>query len=346
MAKIEPLESLKHLPELTPETLIAAYRNMLLGRQLDKKIMILLRQGKGFFHIGNSGHEAAQCAAALAFKPGSDWFYPYYRDMTFVLQLGVAPEEVLMGTLARRGDPGSGGRQMPSHWSLRRANVVSHSSPVATQTTHAAGIGLGIKMRGDDAVVLTSTGEGSTSQGEWYEGVNWAAVHKLPVIFLVENNVYAISVRMERQMAVKHVADKAKGLGLPGVTVDGTDLFAVHKVMEEAVARARNGEGPTLVEARVHRLTPHSSDGEDRTYRPREEIEAIKKQDPLEVFRRQLMEQGVLTEAMVNEMEARAKEAVEDAVAYAEAAPYPGLEVAKGPVYAEEIREREGVVHG
>ncbi len=331
---------------LSKENLLEMYWTMLLSRRLDERAWVLHRQGKIAFHISGIGHEAAQVAVAFALRRGKDWVVPYYRDLALMLALGLTPREFMLGLMGKDGDPCSGGRQMPSHWSLRRANVVSHSSPVATQTTHAAGIGLGIKMRGDDAVVLTSTGEGSTSQGEWYEGVNWAAVHKLPVIFLVENNVYAISVRMERQMAVKHVADKAKGLGLPGVTVDGTDLFAVHKVMEEAVARARNGEGPTLVEARVHRLTPHSSDDDDRTYRPREEIEAIKKQDPLEVFRRQLMEQGVLTEAMVNEMEARAKEAVEDAVAYAEAAPYPGLEVAKGPVYAEEIREREGVVHG
>lgn len=331
---------------LSKENLLEMYWTMLLSRRLDERAWVLHRQGKIAFHISGIGHEAAQVAVAFALRRGKDWVVPYYRDLALMLALGLTPREFMLGLMGKDGDPCSGGRQMPSHWSLRRANVVSHSSPVATQTTHAAGIGLGIKMRGDDAVVLTSTGEGSTSQGEWYEGVNWAAVHKLPVIFLVENNVYAISVRMERQMAVKHVADKAKGLGLPGVTVDGTDVFAVHKVMEEAVARARNGEGPTLVEARVHRLTPHSSDDDDRTYRPREEIEAIKKQDPLEVFRRQLMEQGVLTEEIVNEMEARAKEAVEDAVAYAEAAPYPGLDVAKGPVYAEEIREREGVVHG
>ena len=224
---------------------------------------------------------------------------------------------------------------MPSHWSSRASNIISSSSVVATQTSHAAGIGLAIKLRGEDKVVLTTIGEGSTSQGEWYEGVNWAAVHKLPVVFVVENNVYAISVRQEKQMAVKNVADKAKGLGLPGVSVDGTDFLAVYRAVKKAVDRARGGKGPTLVETKTYRITPHSSDDDDRTYRSRQEVEEHKKRDPLLIARTYLETEGILTAEMHTQMEAKAKETVEDATRFAEAAPNPAPEEGAYPVYAK-----------
>jgi 2-oxoisovalerate dehydrogenase E1 component alpha subunit len=254
-----------------------------------------------------------------------------------MMAVGLTPKEFMLGLMGKQGDPSSGGRQMPSHWSLRRANVVSHSSPVATQTTHAAGIGLGIKMRGEDSVVLTTVGEGSTSQGEWYEGVNWAAIHKLPVIFFVENNIYAISVPQSDQMAVAQVSDKAKGLGLPGVTVDGLDTRAVYAAVKEAVDRARQGQGPTLVEVQVNRMTPHSSDDDDRTYRSREEMEAMKKEDPLEQFQAALLDEGVLSQDLIDTWDEEAKQTVQAAVEYAEAADYPEVDAATGPVYAEEV---------
>jgi len=185
--------------------------------------------------------------------------------------------------------------------------------------------------------VLTTIGEGSTSQGEWYEAVNWAAVHKLPVIFLVQNNQYAISVRVEKQMAVKSSADKACGLGLVGITADGTDVFKMWEVINEAAERARSGEGPTVVEARMYRITPHSSDDDDRTYRSREEVEEHKRQDPLLVARAALEKDG-LTAQEHDEMEARAKAIVDEAVQYAEQAPYPEIEEGMYPVYAEEVR--------
>jgi 2-oxoisovalerate dehydrogenase E1 component alpha subunit len=255
-----------------------------------------------------------------------------------LMALGLTPREFALGLMGKRGEPNSGGRQMPSHWSLRRVNVVSHSSPVATQTPHASGIALGIKLRGGQEVVLTSIGEGSTSQGEWYEGVNWAAVHKLPVVFLVENNTYAISVREEMQMAVPGAAGKAAGLGLPGVSVDGLDIVAVHQAVAEAVERARRGQGPTVVEPRVHRLTPHSSDDDDRSYRSRSEIEAMKADDPLAGFQKQLLATKVVTPKIQSQVEAEAMEAVDDAIRFAEAAPYPDVSEAAYPVYVEDVR--------
>lgn len=319
------------------ELLQEMYRTMLLARRLDERAWVLHRQGKIAFHISGIGHEAAQVGAVFALRRGQDWLVPYYRDLAMMMAVGLTPKEFMLGLMGKQGDPSSGGRQMPSHWSLRRANVVSHSSPVATQTTHAAGIGLGIKMRGEDSVVLTTVGEGSTSQGEWYEGVNWAAIHKLPVIFFVENNIYAISVPQSDQMAVAQVSDKAKGLGLPGVTVDGLDTRAVYAAVKEAVDRARQGQGPTLVEVQVNRMTPHSSDDDDRTYRSREEMEAMKKEDPLEQFQAALLDEGVLSQDLIDTWDEEAKQTVQAAVEYAEAADYPEVDAATGPVYAEEV---------
>lgn len=327
---------------LKKETLLEMFWMMLLARRLDERAWVLHRQGKITFHISGIGHEAAQVGAAFALQRGQDWVAPYYRDLAMLISLGLTPREFALGLMGKQGEPMSGARQMPSHWSLRRANVVSHSSPVATQICHASGIGLGIKMRADSAVVLTSVGEGSTSQGEWYEGVNWAAIHRLPVIFLVENNVYAISVRQEKQMAVENVVDKAAGLGLPGVMVNGLDVLEVHSAVEAAALRARKGEGPTLIEAKVQRMTPHSSDDDDRTYRTREEMASLKQTDPLALFRADLTEKKALSDAQDREFEARAKEEVEDAVRFASEAPYPDAETAAYPVYAEDVPQPSG----
>lgn len=310
---------------------------MLLARRLDERAWALHRQGRIAFHISGIGHEAAQVGAAFALRRGYDWVAPYYRDLALMLALGQTPRDFILSLMGKREEPNSGGRQMPSHWSFREANVVSHSAPVATQSVHAAGIGLAIKLRGEDRVVLTTIGEGSTSQGEWYEAVNWAAVHNLPVIFQVQNNQYAISVPTDKQMAVKTAAEKACGLGLPGIHVDGNDLFAVYIAFQEAAARARAGEGPTVIETLVYRITPHSSDDDDRSYRTREEVEQNKQKDGLLRARAVLEAAGDLTSTDFSEMEARAKTIIDEAVHYAEAAPYPTPEEAYGPVYAEEI---------
>lgn len=323
---------------VSKKTSLEMYWTMLLARKLDERAWVLHRQGKISFHISGIGHEAAQVGAAFAMERGVDWLVPYYRDLAMVLAFGLTPKEFALSLMGKKGEPSSGARQMPSHWSLRRANVLSHSSPVATQTPHASGIGLAIKMRGDDAVVLTSIGEGSTSQGEWYEGVNWAAIHQLPVIFLVENNQYAISVPQPKQMAVSSVAKKAEGLGLEGISVNGLDVRETYRIVKEAVDKARRGEGPTVIEAKVNRMTPHSSDDDDRAYRAREEIEAMKAEDPLETFRARLTEEDVLSTAIEDELQARAKAMVEEAIKFAEQAPYPDVEDASYPVFVEDIR--------
>jgi 2-oxoisovalerate dehydrogenase E1 component alpha subunit len=321
---------------LSSDTLLEMYWHMLRSRRLDERAWTLHRQGKIAFHISAMGHEATQVGAAFALRRGYDYVVPYYRDLALVLALGLSARDFVLGLFGKQGEPSSGGRQMPSHWSSRALNLVSTSSPVATQIPHAAGIALGIKLRGDDRLALTCIGEGSTSQGEWYEGLNWAAVHRLPFICLVQNNVYAISVPMDRQMAVLNVADRAAAFGMPGVVVDGNDILAVYAVMKAAADRARAGDGPTLVEAKTYRVTPHSSDDDDRSYRTRDEVEQWKQRDPLSLFRARLEADGLLSPTLAADYDARAVAEVDEAVQFAQAAPYPDVANAIHGVYVED----------
>lgn len=311
---------------------------MLLSRRLDERAWVLHRQGKIAFHISGIGQEAAQVGAVYTIEKGKDWLVPYYRDLAMVIALGMTPTEFMMSLMGKANEPTSGARQMPSHFSLQHANIVSHSAPVATQSPHASGIALGIKMDGGDQVVLTTIGEGSTSQGEWYEAVNFAAIHKLPVVFLVENNEYAISVPQEKQMAVASAADKACVLGLPGIEVDGTRVFEVYKAVAEAVNNARKGKGPAVIEARMYRLTPHSSDDDDRSYRTRDEVEEHKKNDPILLAKQTLIDDNLLTEEEYRQLEEKAKQEVDQAVQAANEAPFPKGEDAALQVYAEEVQ--------
>lgn len=323
--------------------LIAIYEKMLLARLLDERQWILNRQGKAPFVISCQGHEAAQVGSAYALTPGKDWILPYYRDLGVVLTLGVTPSEVMMGLFARAGDPNSGGRQMPAHYGYRKLKIVTQSSPTGTQVPHAVGIGLGIKIRNelagrivDDAVAWVSFGEGTSSQGEVHEAMNLAGTHRLPVIFVCENNGYAISVPQRMQMGIDNVADRATGYGFPGVVVDGSDPVACYEATLAAVERARRGEGPTLLEFKCVRLTPHSSDDNDRTYRTPEEIKAIRQHDPLARFAAYLQAEGILDQAREAELRERIKRLVNEATAAAEAAPPPDPATLLQHVYCDD----------
>lgn len=331
--------------QLSNEQLLEMFRMMLLSRRLDERAWVLHRQGRIAFHISAMGHEACQVAAAFALNRGVDYVVPYYRDLTLMLCLGFTPREFVLSLFGKEGETTSKARQMPSHFGARRLNVVSSSSPVATQVPQAAGLAFGIKYRQqhglaapDEAsrprVALTCLGEGSTSQGEWHEGMNWAGVHQLPFICLVQNNHYAISVPVDRQMAVPSVADRAAAYGVHGVTVDGNDLLATYDVMVEAVQRAYRGEGPTLVEARVYRLVPHSSDDDDRSYRSREEVEEWKQKGPLLRFEKLLRERGILDDAHLQNLETEIKQIIDEALQHSDNSPYPPGEAVLAPVYA------------
>ncbi|HEC21484.1 MAG TPA: thiamine pyrophosphate-dependent dehydrogenase E1 component subunit alpha [Chloroflexi bacterium] len=330
--------------QLEAATLREMYWQMLRARRTDERAWVLHRQGKIAFHISGIGHEAIQVGAAFALRPGYDYALPYYRDLAFNLAWGYTPHDFMLALFGREGEPTSGARQMPSHWGTRSLNIISQSSPVATQVPQAAGVALAIKLRGEDRVAYTSLGEGSTSQGDFYEGMNWAGVHKLPLICVVENNIYAISVPVHLQMAVPNVADRAPMFGVEGVIVDGNDVLACYRVVKEAAERARSGGGATLIEAKTYRPTPHSSDDDDRTYRPREEVEQWKKRDPLARFQAYLLEAGILDEQAIADYEARAREEIDRAQAAAEAAPFPPPEAALGDVFApvdETLRAEE-----
>ena len=321
--------------ELPTATLREMFRFMLLARVLDERMWLLNRAGKAPFVISCQGHEAAQVGAAFALARDKDFTLPYYRGLATVLVMGMTPTEVMLSLFARASDPNSGGRQMPAHYSSRRLRIITQSSPVGTQIVHAAGVGLAEKIKGGDAVVWTSFGEGTTSQGDFHEGINLAAVHKLPVIFQCENNEYAISVPQQQQMAIASVAERAPAYGIPGVSVDGTDLLAVYEVTRRAVERARRGDGPTLLEARVVRLTAHSSDDNDRAYRSQRELTSMRRSDPVARFAAFLHEHAILSEGDAQALRAELTAEVEAATVAAEAAPLPEPESLFDHVYAE-----------
>jgi 2-oxoisovalerate dehydrogenase E1 component alpha subunit len=322
-------------PEIDESTMLEMYRYMLLARMMDERMWLLNRSGKAPFVISCQGHEAAQVGAAFALERGKDFTLPYYRGLATVLVMGMTPREIMLAIFARAADPSSGGRQMPAHYGHRKLKIVTQSSPVGTQIVHATGIGLAEKIKGGDAIAWTSFGEGTSSQGDFHEGINLAAVQKLPVIFQCENNDYAISVPMSKQMAVNSVADRGVAYGIPGVKVDGTDVLACYVATRAAVERARAGEGPTPIEAHCVRMTPHSSDDNDRTYRPADEIKDLRSHDPIARYREFLRESGMLDDPREQELRERIKDQVDDATSFAEQSPLPDPSTLLKHVYAE-----------
>lgn len=320
---------------LSDEQVLEMYRTMLLARKIDERMWLLNRAGKIPFVISCQGQEAAQVGAAFALDREKDYALPYYRDMGVVLAFGMTAKELMLSGFAKAGDPNSGGRQMPGHFGQKKNRIVTGSSPVTTQVPHAVGIALAGKMEKKDLVTFVTFGEGSSNQGDFHEGANFAGVHKLPVIFMCENNKYAISIPVEKQLACKNVSDRAIGYGMPGYTVDGNDPLAVYKAVKEAADRGRRGEGPTLIETVSYRLTAHSSDDDDRVYRDKEEVEEAKKKDSIFTFAAYLKEVGVLTEESEKQMLDEIMHIVNEATEYAENAPYAAPEDALKHVYAE-----------
>ena len=315
MTNIERQPDLKKMHE----RLRRAYRLMLTSRFLDEKQLRLLKQGKSFFQIGGSGHEAAQVAAALALRPGCDWAFPYYRDQSFVLAYGITIRELLLASLHRAGDPATGSRQMPCHWGNQSARIVTQSSPTGTQFLQAVGTALAVKKEKADEVVYVSSGEGATSEGEFFEAVNWAARELLPVVFFIQDNKYAISVPVALQTAGGSVFEAVRGFtGLHRMECDGTDFYQTFSSMESAVHLARTGKGPSLIAAHVVRLLPHSSSDDHKKYRSEEELEREKLRDPLPRFARSLLENGILEEQEDTDLKFEIKKEIESESDWAE----------------------------
>ncbi|EGO2624882.1 thiamine pyrophosphate-dependent dehydrogenase E1 component subunit alpha [Enterococcus faecalis] len=308
---------------LSKEELIQAYRQVLRGRRLDERLWQLTRIGKTSFNISGQGAEVAQVAMAMAFDPQKDYFLPYYRDMTACLVWGMTSKDILMGSFGKEADPSSHGRQMPNHYGSKEHNIVSFSSTVSTQMPLATGVGYAAQLQKADFVALTTTGEGSANQGEVQEAMNFAGVKKLPVIFVVENNEYAISVPIEEQYANKRMADRAKAYGFEGVTVDGSDFTEVYLAFKEAVKASRGKKGPKLIELMVSRLTSHSADDDQSVYRSKEEIEEMKKNDAVKLFEKQLLEEGYLTAEDIAKIDEEIRAEINQATDEAEAMPDP-----------------------
>ncbi|MFP3913314.1 MAG: thiamine pyrophosphate-dependent enzyme [Actinomycetota bacterium] len=325
---------------LEDKQVVEMYRLMLLARRMDDRMWALNRQGRAPFVVGSSGHEAIQVASAMALDRDLDWMMPYYRDMGVALAWGMPPLDVFLGVFARRTDPMSGGRQLPNHWSDPDRRVLTQSSCIGTQYPHAAGIAHGLRIQGLPGVVAVYGGEGSTSEGDWHEAMNWAGIHRLPVLFIIENNRYAISVPTHEEVAGS-LAVRAEGYGFPGVTIDGNDPLEVYQAVKEAADRARAGDGATLIEAETYRYYAHTSDDDDRLYRSREEVEQWRRRDPVQAIRQYLIEQRLLSEAEERIIDEEVVSELSRAVSEAESAPRPDAPYAR--VYARPLEPSEPV---
>ena len=315
--------------------LLDMYRQMVLCRTLDERVWMLNRQGKAAIVASAQGHEAAQIGSVHALRIGQDHFYIYYRDLAVLVALGLTPREIMLGFTAKAGEPLAGARQFPTHGASPRHRMINLSNVVGTQIPQAVGSALASKMRGEDTVTIVYFGDGASSVGDCHEAMNFAAVHKLPVIFLCENNGYAISVPLDLQMAVDSVAGRAEGYGMPGIVVDGADIMAVYEATTEAADRARSGGGPTIVETMVERYLPHTSDDDDSRYRLREDIDKARERDPVRMLQEQLLADGVLPEEDDLEIRDDAKREVNEATDHIDSAPYPTTEDFFRHVYAD-----------
>src|SRR6195952_2288603 len=318
----------KTAPGLSREQLVGAYRTMLLSRRIDDKEIQLKRQNKIFFQISGAGHEAVLTAAGFLFKPAYDWFYAYYRDRALMLSLGMTAEEMLLSAVGAAADPASGGRQMPSHWGHKKWNIVSSSSPTGTQFLQAVGLAEAskrAKLLGmtegftEDEVVYVSTGEGATSEGEFWESISSACNLALPVVYLVEDNGYAISVPVEVNTPGGNISKLLASFpGLYIQEVDGCDFVASHAAMTRAVDYVRKRKGPALVHAHVIRPYSHSLSDDEVMYRPKSEREADAARDPIVNYPKWLMAEGHATEesltALREEVDALVLAATDDAL--------------------------------
>jgi 2-oxoisovalerate dehydrogenase E1 component alpha subunit len=320
--------------EISRDQLLQLYRDMLTQRAVDTRGFQLNRQGKIGIAMGSEGHEAAQAGTGLAFERGKDLLYPYYRNTGIVLACGFPLVDLFRSQLARAQDT-SGGRSIINHVTARALGIASISSIIAAQCTHAVGAAWKLKYRNErDRVVFCQFGEGATSQGEWHEALNFAAVHALPVIFLCENNEWAISTHISKQMRVPAIATRAASYGIRGVTVDGFDPVAVYTAVREARAHAAAGHGPVLVESKCYRFLSHTTDDDDRTYRTRDEVAGHRPNDPVPKFEQYLLAQGAITDDDVKATRREITELVNRTTDEVEAEPYPDPQSLYGNTYA------------
>jgi len=324
------------LSGFTKKQITDIYRKMFLSRKLDDKMLILLKQGKSFFHIGASGHEAAQLAAAEMIKPGQDWSFPYYRDGAYCIGLGMTAREQLLSFLAKADDPNSGGRQMPQHYGHKGLRIVSQSSPTGTQFLQAVGCAMACKMEKNKDVVYVSSGEGTTSQGDFHEALNWASNAKAPVIFHIQDNEYAISTHRSQQTAGSIYNMTSGYSNLSRYDVDGTDFFETNLAFKEAVQRARKGKGPSVIISHVVRLLPHSSSDDQRKYREEKALSEDLKKDPLSILESKCIDTNFMKSDEFEKIRTQVDRQIYEDAEWAEKQEHPDPSTALDHIYSNE----------
>ena len=343
--------SLLKIKKITSTDLKKAYYEMLRARLIDQKSITLYKQNKCFFQIGCDGHEAIGVAAVHALIPKKDWFFPYYREMALCTALGMTTDELLLNILSKAEDPNSGGRQMAMHYGHKDLRIVSQSSPTGTQFLQAVGVAMGIKYSKADEVVYVSAGEGTTAQGAYHEALNWAAREKLPIIFVIQDNKFAISVHVSEHIAGSSVAAISRGYdGLDVIEVNGLDYIASRKALEKAAIRARSGKGPTVIIADVVRLLSHSISDNQAKYRKNKDIEEDKKKDPLIKLEKELLKKKIYSKKDINTLKTSLQNEVDSISELAEKKPDPDTSTALDyvlndqyptPIYEPELIQDE-----
>jgi len=320
--------------EVPPDLLVDLYNKMLHLYYVEERVKTFVRAGKVSFHASSRGHEKVQIAMSYLLQPGKDWFFPYYREKALVLGLGMPLKDIFLHMLSKADDPCGGGRNMSEHFSSKKLRIVSPTACTGTQFLPAVGMARAIKAQGLDEIVYVSSGEGATSEGEFFEALNWAVREQLPVLFLVQNNGYAISVPQEIQTG-SDVEDISRGFDMRAIQVDGTRFTDMYNDLKPLVAEMRNGGGPRLIEAHVVRLDSHSSSDDQTKYRSQEELDAILKQDPLAHTAGVLLNKGILDESDIRRMHEEIKAEVNEAADAADAAADPSPETAVLNIYSD-----------
>ena len=310
-------------PRVVPDkVMLDLYRKIVGVYYIEERLKILTRQGKVSFLASSRGHEVVQAGTAMMLKPGHDWFFPYYREKALAYALGMPLKDLFLHMLSREGDPSSNGRNMPEHFSARDLNLVSQTACTGTQFLPAVGMAKALRKDGGDAIVYVSSGEGATSEGEFAEAINWATREELPVLFLIQNNGYAISVPQNSQ-TTSQIHLIAAGYGLPSYHVDGTWYESMYKIMPRVIQRMRSGGGPALIEAEVVRLESHSSSDDQTKYRSEEELKRAREHDPLLLTEEYILSHGLMSQPDIDKMRADLQAEVSAAADEADSAPQP-----------------------
>lgn len=298
------------------------YRKMLTVYYIEERTKIFVRQGKCSFHASTRGHEKLQVGIVMLMRPRHDWFFTYYREKAIAVALGMPIKDIFLGMLSRAGDPNSGGRNMPEHFSSRDLHLVAQTACTGTQYLNAVGAAKALRQEGSDAIVYVSSGEGTTAEGEFFEALNWAAGEKLPVLFVIQNNGYAISVEEATQHA-SEIHRIARGFGMPTYDLDGTWYEPMYQIVPTVIERIRKGLGPSLVEGQVVRLDPHSSSDDQRKYRSEEELLSIRERDPIVQTEKYLVRKRLMTMEQMEQLKSAIQAEVDRAAAEADQAPEP-----------------------